>query len=142
MNAEAMKSLEEGLYRKFSTGASVIILEMGFSYGSMLYDQLDKKSKLGPEAEPLSFRLIMQILFKDGLGKITATGDTDSGKLLLFKVANCAFCDAKISDVNCNFLRGILAAMMTGLYRRPYKSSIKCFILDGAHSCEIELVGK
>jgi hypothetical protein len=143
LSADAVRSLQEGLYEKFSTGASVILLEMGFSYGSMLFKLLEGNATSTPESEPLTLRYVIQTLFKGGFGKISFTGDSDSGKSLSFLVHNCAFCEASVTENNCNFLRGVLSATMTGLFRRQYKTSGACSVQqNGDHACRIDLVGK
>jgi len=142
LSADAFRSLEEGLYKKFSTGASVIILEMGMSYGSMLFEILDKKAKASPEADPVNFRSAMQLLFNSGVGKISFTGDLDSGKEISFMISNCAFCDRDLIENNCNLLRGVLIGLMNNLYRRQHKSSLKCSVQNGAHVCKVDLAGK
>ncbi|HYB03297.1 MAG TPA: hypothetical protein VED17_02465 [Nitrososphaerales archaeon] len=142
LSADAFRSLEDGLYKKFSTGASVIILEMGISYGSRLFDILDKKAKSSPEADPVSFRSIMQILFNGGVGKISFAGDLDSGKEITFTVSNCAFCGRDTIESNCNLLRGMLAGLMNSLYRRQHKSNLKCSTENGNHTCKIDLATK
>lgn len=142
LSAEAFQSLESGLYKKFSTGASVIMLEMGVSYGSMLYDIMEKKAKSSPESDPVNLRNIMQILFNGGLGKITVEGDLDSGKEIVFKISNCAFCSKDTSDSNCNLLRGMLVGLMSNLVRRQLKSGLKCSIENGSHCCKIDIIRK
>lgn len=141
LSADAFRSLEEGLYKKFSTGASVIILEMGTSYGSMLFDILEKKAKSSPDADPVSFRSIMQTLFHGGVGKIVPTGDLALGKEISFVIQNCAFCGIDTEN-NCNLLRGILAGLMNSLYRRQHKTSLRCLFENGTHVCKIDLATK
>ncbi len=70
MTSDALSSLQDGLYRKFSTGASVIILEMGFSYGFMLFDSLKQISTTkGPEADPPSAKTLVELMMKTGCGR-------------------------------------------------------------------------
>jgi predicted hydrocarbon binding protein len=142
LSADAFRSLEDGLYKKFSTGASVIILEMGISYGSRLFDILDKKAKTSPDADPVSFRNIMQILFNGGVGKISFSGDLDSAREMTFTVSNCAFCGRDAVESNCNLLRGMLTGLMNSLYRKQHKSNLKCSTENGNHFCKIDLTAK
>ncbi|MDA4111631.1 MAG: hypothetical protein OK439_03775 [Thaumarchaeota archaeon] len=141
LSSEAMRSLQEGLYKKFSTGASVIILEMGVSYGSMLFNEIEKQSKATPESEAVSLRLLTQNLFKEGFGKIAFTGDLESGQALQVLVTNCAFCTKSVSENKCNFLRGVIISMTTRLFSKQFKSNVVCSISQSAeHICKIELV--
>jgi hypothetical protein len=80
LSAEALRSVEDGLYGKFSTGAAVILLEMGFAYGTTLYKVLDANAKSSPDSDPLTLRYVIQTLFKGGFGKISFIEDTESGK--------------------------------------------------------------
>ena len=141
LSADAMRSIQDRLYRKFSTGASVIILEMGSSYGSMVFELLDKKSKLTPESEPLSLRGISQVLFKEGFGKVSVSGEIDAGRTLSFLINSCAFCGSKLVVNDCNFLRGIVAALAGGLFQKQYKSSVTCSTSQSTreHCCKIDL---
>jgi predicted hydrocarbon binding protein len=141
LSSEAMRSLQQNLYKKFSTGASVIILEMGISYGSTLFDEIYKQSKLTPDSEPVTLRSFTQILFKSGLGKIAFSGDLEFGRALEVTVNNCAFCVKNVSENECNFLRGVIMATMTKMFSKQYKSTVACSILQsGEHVCKIELV--
>ncbi len=144
LSAEAMRSMQDRLYKKFSTGASVIILEMGLSYGSMVFELLEKNSKRTPESEPVTARSISQLLFKEGLGKISFSGDMDSGRKLAFVINNCAFCGNKDLGENCNFLRGIIVALTSGVFQKQYKSKTSCSETSGTHEhlCKIELVSQ
>src|SRR5271166_1498403 len=121
-----MRSLQENLYKKFSTGASVIILEMGVSYGNKIFDEIYKQSKLTPESEPVTLRSIAQILFKSGFGKITFTEDTESGRKLNVVVTYCAFCLSSLPENNCNFLRGVILATTGRMFSKQFKSVVVC----------------
>jgi hypothetical protein len=144
LSADAVKLMQDRLYKKFSTGASVIILEMGLSYGSMVFELLDKKSKQTQESEPLTARSISQVLFKEGLGKFSFSGDLENGRNLSVSINNCAFCGNGDLGDNCNFLRGIVVALTGGLFQRQYKSKISCSVSQTTreHLCQIDLVSQ
>jgi hypothetical protein len=143
LSAEALRSVEEGLYGKFSTGAAVILLEMGFAYGMTLYRVLEANAKSSPDSDPLTLRYVIQTLFKGGFGRISFMEDTESGKKFSFTVHNCAFCGHDLADNDCNFLRGVLSASVANLLGREYKSSTSCSVdANQNHVCAIELLKK
>lgn len=143
LTSDAFVSLEEGLYRKFSTGASVIILEMGFSYGSVLFESLNKAAMANKDLDPPNEKSLADLLMKTGCGKLSIEGDIERGSRLSFSVKNCAFCGKRIHELGCNFLRGIIVGLSAGLYAKQYKSTVECVQgKDGAHVCLIGLIGK
>jgi hypothetical protein len=143
MTSDALSSLQDGLYRKFSTGASVIILEMGFSYGSMLFESLNQMATIkGPEADPPNAKALVELMMKTGCGKLTIEGDTERGNNLTVTAKSCVFCEGRSPDYTCNFLRGIVLGLSTGLYAKQYKSRVDCKQINNEHVCHIELLGK
>ena len=143
MSSGAWGSLQDGLFRKFSSGASVIILEMGFSYGSMLFDSLNKDAMANPESDAPSVRDLEELMMKTGCGKLVMSGDLEKGSHLSLVAKSCVFCEGKnAEEYQCNFLRGIVLGLSTGLYAKQYKSVVKCSREADGHICKIELVGK
>lgn len=143
LTSDAFLSLEEGLYRKFSTGASVIILEMGFSYGSVLFESLNKAAMASKDSDPPNEKSLAELLMKTGCGKLSIEGDIEHGTELSFSVKNCAFCGNRAHEFGCNFLRGIILGLSTGLYAKQYKSRVECVQeRDGTRVCLIDLLGK
>jgi len=143
MSSDAWGSLQEGLYRKFSTGASVIILEMGFSYGTMLFDSLNNAAMANHESEAPSLNDLEQLMMKTGCGKLKISGDLEKGSHILLVARSCVFCEGKNAvEYQCNFLRGIVLGLSTGLYAKQYRSLVNCSREADGHVCKIELIGK
>ena len=57
MGSDSWASLQDGLYKRFSTGASIIIQEMDSSLGEMLFDSLSVSVSGKPEATAPSCRI-------------------------------------------------------------------------------------
>ncbi len=143
LTSDAFLSLEEGLYKKFSTGASVIILEMGFSYGSVLFESLNMAAAAHKDSDPPSEKSLADLLMKTGCGKLSIDGDIEHGARLSFSIKNCVFCGNRVHQFSCNFARGIIHGLSTGLYAKQDKSTVECVQdKDGAHLCLIGLIGK
>jgi hypothetical protein len=135
MNSEEWVALRRGLYDKFSSGASVILFDMGVSYGSKIISslkQLDSKNG-APELAKLGAR--------SGWGKVIPTGDLEEGSKITLHIQNCVFCGEDDSKEECNFLRGVSSAIASSLYGREYKSSTKC-TTNGSHVCRVDLVDR
>jgi hypothetical protein len=143
MSSEVWTSLQDGLYRKFSTGASLIILEMGFSYGGVLFDSLSRSAMSQPDSDALDGQDLCRLMFKEGWGKVVLSGDLEKGSRLSFVIRSCVFCEGKDSlDHKCNFIRGIALGLSTGVYAKQYKSTVDCIVDKEGHLCKIELAGK
>ncbi|MDA4130483.1 MAG: hypothetical protein OK457_06905 [Thaumarchaeota archaeon] len=143
MSSDAWASLQDGLYRKFSTGASLIILEMGFSYGAVLFDSLNKSATANPESDSPSTNDLSHLMFNTGCGKVKVSGDLERGSRFSYEVSNCVFCEGKnAEEYKCNFVRGIALGLSTGLYRKEYKSAVNCINSNEGHLCMIELISK
>jgi hypothetical protein len=140
LSSDAWESLENGIYSKFPTNAALIILQMGFSYGSNIAikfappDSESEKIVLDPA-------FLAQVVLKAGWGIVSFTGDLDLGAHFSITIKNCVFCNAK-NSYPCNFLRGVMLGLATKMYRCEYLSSTSCIGENEKHVCKIELVGK
>jgi len=158
MSADSWRSLQNGLYRKFPDKASLIILEMGFDYGSNLAAAIlgeNARSKKTSDASghddlptsPPSPNLIASILTETvrrvGWGVLSISGELQSGTAVSFTVDNCGFCaQTSSSDYPCNFFRGTALGIATRFYSKEYISSTSCANQNGLHQCKINLVSK
>jgi len=138
VGSDGWDSLQEGLYKKFSSGASVIILEMGFSYGSTASSQIPTDTQSG-ESRARSFSSLCGLITNDGWGTLSVSGDIEEGSNIVIFVKNCVFCNKNHPAYPCNFLRGVGLGLATSLYGQPYKSSSTCSIGKAEHFCKIEL---
>ncbi len=140
LTSDAWGSLEDGIYSKFSSNAPLIILQMGFSYGSKLAARLappDEES----EKVTLDPTFLAQLMMKAGWGIVSYTGDIVLGDQSSITIKNCVFCKEK-NSYPCNFVRGTILGLATKMYRREYLSSTTCRVEDDKHVCKIELVSK
>jgi hypothetical protein len=140
LSSEAWESLEDGIYSKFSDNAPLIILQMGFSFGSNL---AMKFAPTGDESERIILNpdLLMELMSKVGWGIFAFTGDLDLGTHFSITIKNCVFCESK-NSYPCNFLRGIILGLASKMYRREYMSSTFCSVENGKHECSIEFSSK
>ena len=123
LSSDAWDSLQDGLYRKFSSGASLIILEMGFSYGANLFDSLKRSATAKAGSDPPNLNDLKRLMLKTGRGKLAISGDLDKGSHLSFAVRSCVFCEGKSAEEDkCNFARGIILGVSTGLYSEAVTS--------------------
>lgn len=137
VGSEGWDSLQEGLYKKFSTGASVIILEMGFSYGSTIASHGSTEAQSG-ESRARSISNLCGLITDAGWGTLSLSGDLEEGSNVVVFVKNCVFCNKKHPSYPCNFLRGVGLGLATVLYQQPYKSSSNCSTGKDEHFCKFE----
>ena len=115
LGADLWAALQDGLFKKFSSGASVIIQEMGNQVGEKLFDSFPRRDDSKSEAS--SAQIIGHIMFNSGCGKYKISGDMQNGATLSFVIRNCAFCESKNApEQKCNFVRGIALGFSTKLY--------------------------
>jgi hypothetical protein len=122
LSSDSSVSLVDGLYSKFADKAPLIILQMGFSYGSNLAKRL---GVLDPETKrtfQVDAMLLVDIMTRAGWGLISSTANQDSGTQASIVVKNCVFCNEKDS-YPCDFLRGVVLGLSTEMYDQQYISS-------------------
>jgi len=154
MSADSWRSLQNGLYRKFPEKASLIILEMGFDYGSNLGTSiLGEKTTSSDTSLPNSLsslpspeqiaEVLTEVVKRVGWGVLTISGELKTGTSVSFAIDNCGFCvQSGASTYPCNFFRGTALGITSRFYSREYLSSTTCSIRNGVHHCEISLVRK
>lgn len=153
MSTDSWKSLQAGLYRKFPENASLIILEMGFDYGTNLASSIlgrGEQTTSSQESEnvrsPIPSPKALEALFREtmvrvGWGVPSFSGDLQGGSSISFTVHNCGFCSVG-SKYPCNFLRGAIIGVATHVYSTKYLSSASCSDENQTHICEIRLAAK
>ena len=137
VGSDGWDSLQEGLYKKFSSGASVIILEMGISYGTTVASQSVLDSQSG-ESRARSIAHLWGLITNAGWGTLSLSGDLEEGSNIVVFVKNCVFCNKNHPNYPCNFLRGVGLGLATALFQQPYRSSSNCSVKE-EHFCKIEL---
>lgn len=149
MSADSLKSLQAGLYRKFPDNAALILLEMGFDYGTNLASSILGKGESRSRAvedvplpSPTALgSLLRETMVRVGWGVLSISGDLESGASLSFTVDNCGFCSPG-SKYPCNFLRGAIIGLAVNVYSRKYLSSTSCTDENQSHVCTIRLTSK
>jgi len=143
MGSDSWASLLDGLYRRFSTGASVIILEMGCSFGEMLFDSLNVSASEKEESRAPSLEDLGNLMFRTACGKYNISGNLEKGNDLSINIRNCVFCEGKnAEEYKCNFVRGIAVGLSAGIYQKEYKSTVACLSDHQGHICKISLTSK
>ena len=140
VGSDGWDTLQEGLYKKFSSGASVIILEMGLYYGSTVASTSVIDSQSG-ESRARSIANLCGLITNAGWGTLSLSGDLEEGSNIVVFVKNCVFCNKNHPNYPCNFLRGVGLGLVTALYQQPYKSSSNCSVKE-EHFCKIETSGE
>jgi predicted hydrocarbon binding protein len=145
--ADAWRSLMLELYKSFSTGAEVILFNMGLSYGSKLASSIGDKaqgkgSSPAPRPRP-DPRFFNRFATNSGWGKVELGGDVETGRNLSVTVTSCVFCEEDDFEHRCPFLRGLGKGIASTLYSRDYDVSAKC-ALNGErqHLREFDLKAK
>ena len=135
LSSNAWRTLTNELYKRFSSGAEVIMFDMGVSYSSELVALLASTAR---GAHPGDFK---HLLMKNGWGKITVGGDLELGTHLAIVITDCVFCgeDGDI-ERNCPFMRGASLGVASALFKSEYKVSSKCNRNKSEiHVCKFEL---
>jgi predicted hydrocarbon binding protein len=136
MNANGWLALTRDLYDKFSSGAAVILYDMGLSYGSAFMSSLDRRPS-PKEIETFSA--------KSGWGEAILSGDLEFGAHLTVTIRECIFCsdyndEDKNANRSCDFMKGVVTSLAQFTFNKSYKDSAKCFQNYGnEHVCKFEL---
>jgi hypothetical protein len=139
LSSDSWVSLVDGLYSKFADKASLIILQMGFSYGSNLAMRLGVLDPATERTFQVDATLLVEIMTKAGWGLVSFTADQYSGTQASIIVKNCVFCKEKDS-YPCDFLRGVILGLSTKMYDQHYISSTSCTVDSaGKHICHINM---
>ena len=143
MGSDSWASLQDGLYKRFSTGASIIIQEMGYALGEMLFDSSSMTASGKPEARAPSVLDLGELMHRTACGKYSIAGNMERGSELTFSIRNCVFCEGKNSEeYKCNFVRGIALGFSTKLYGKEFKSNVYCVQDHQGHLCKIGLTSR
>jgi len=143
ISSSAWMALQEGLYKKFSSGASVIIQEMGNQIGIMVFKSLKNLKDVESESRTINAQVLSQVMFSLAGGKVDISGDVETGSNVCFVIRNCAFCDGeKAEEYKCYFIRGMVTGFSSETYQKEYKSTVNCLQGENGHLCTILLVGR
>ncbi len=140
MGSDSWTALRDGMYKKFSTGAAVIIQDMGNEVGAILLNSLKNSTEQNSDPPTIIIQKLSDAMFKSGFGRYTVTVDSEKGNSLVFSVRSCVFCEGKNSEqYGCNFVRGIAVGFSSELYQKEYKSTVTCLVDKNGHQCKILL---
>jgi predicted hydrocarbon binding protein len=139
MGSDSWASLRDGMYRKFSSGASVIIQEMGTQVGIILFEA--SKSSAKADSEPMTPKFLGQTMYRLGCGRYDVSFDPEKGGgNLVFTIKNCVFCEGeKAIEHKCNFVRGLAVGFISKLFGVEYDSAVDCRKNNDEHVCVISL---
>jgi len=138
MGSDSWTSLRDGMYKKFSSGASVIIQEMGTQVGAIIFDSI--KASADADSDPITPKLLGQTMYKLGCGNYHVSVDSEKDDDLVFTIQSCVFCEGeKAVEYKCNFVRGLAVGFMSKLFGVDYGSTVDCLKNNGEHICMISL---
>src|ERR1700730_3723706 len=133
LGSQAWASLLSTVYGKFSTGAAVILYDMGKPYGVEIAKDLELK-------RTLTARDISKIGKVSGWGNYSVQGDFEFGRFFKFIIKNCVFCLFGTVHEPCQFTRGTMEGMASAIFNTQYDSHVQCSDwLSPNHVCEIVL---
>lgn len=116
VSARSWGIIQQNLFLTFSSGATVVLQEMGRAYGA----DLAKEGKRWSPHAPDALKALQSLAGVSGWGTVTLRGDPiyESGLTITFD--GCVFCSelppAKTGDGVCHFLRGVVGGLTDGLY--------------------------
>lgn len=132
--APAFAIMQEELYRVFSTGASIILMNFGRPYGKNL--AISEKRYTDNPVNILNS--LTRLAATAGWGRVTLAGDKVYEDHLRVVVRNCVFCEyvEKRGTPSCYFLAGVIAGIAEELYGDQTRVSEEKCISKGDDHCE------
>lgn len=127
--------MENTLFQKFSTGAEVILQEMGRTYGRQFGSRLgDSKITMGE-----TWKLARDLARNAGWGDLTIEGGDRSP--LFLTIHDCVFCSevGHLELHSCQFLVGMALGLGDEMFGRQAKATETRCMRAGADACVIEL---
>jgi predicted hydrocarbon binding protein len=116
VSARSWSIIQQNMFLTFSSGAAVVLQEMGRAYGA----DMAKEGKRWSPHPPDALRALQSLAGVSGWGTVTLRGDPIYESGLTIAVDGCVFCSelplAKTGDGACHFLRGIIKGLTDGLY--------------------------
>lgn len=129
--------IEKQLLTVFSTGASVMLKEMGVGYGRGV-----AKEVMAVEKDPSQvLKVLTELCQAAGWGAAEVKGNATKGQGFEVLISRCAFCASGQfgRDAACHFMAGVCAGAATEAFHAPYKAAeVKC-MRKGDPLCVISL---
>jgi predicted hydrocarbon binding protein len=133
LGSRAWSSLLSTVYGKFSSGAAVILYDMGKPYGV----EIAKDLELDKTLTSLDISKIGRI---SGWGNYLVQGDFEFGSFFTFTIKNCVFCQFGKAHEPCHFTRGTMEGIASSIFNTQYDSFVSCTGWESSeHRCEIIL---
>lgn len=132
--------IEKQLYSVFSTGAAVMLSEMGVGYGKGVAKEIMAYAK-----EPyFVLKTLEELSMAAGWGSVEVKGDIDKGSKIEVNISRCAFCALgdTAKEAKCHFLAGVCAGTAAEAFGAPYQVVETQCIRKGDGACVMSLVRK
>jgi predicted hydrocarbon binding protein len=132
--------IEKQLFSVFSTGANVMLSEMGVGYGRGVAKEVMAYTK-----EPyLVLRTLEELSMAAGWGPVEVKGDVEKGEGLLVHNSRCAFCAAGETgkEAKCHFFAGVCAGTAAEAFGASFQAVETRCIRKGDEACVVSLVRK
>jgi len=110
--------MEARLFEKFSSGAAVMLDEMGYSYGMGLAKE-GKKYYSDPAKLIGAVRNLGNV---SGWGTFEVSGDLGTGRMLEITVRDCIFCEGRQPEAanSCQLLVGLIRGLTEVTFGSPF----------------------
>lgn len=129
--------IEKQLRTVFSSGASVILTEIGVAYGKGVAKEVMTSAK-----EPsVVLKSLEELSQSAGWGVVKVRGDLTGGQSLEVQVASCAFCaSGEVGrDARCHFMAGVFAGAAAEAFGVQYiATEVQC-VRKGDPLCVVSL---
>ena len=135
LSARSWGIIQQNMFLTFSSGAAVVLQEMGKAYGQDLAKEAKRWSRHPSEA----LRALQSLAGVSGWGTVTLRGDPIYESGLTISVDGCVFCSelppTKTADGVCYFLRGVLRGLTDGLYGGSHEVKETTCAVRGEDKC-------
>ncbi|MDV3244496.1 MAG: hypothetical protein LYZ66_04890 [Nitrososphaerales archaeon] len=132
-SAKSWQNIEAQLFKTFSTGASVMLEEMGRSYGI----HVAKEAKLTYSQTSKVLETLQSLAAASGWGDVELSGDLAAGTSLEMAFKDCIFCadGVRADSASCHFLVGLAAGIADELYGSSHSAAETACIRAAGKAC-------
>lgn len=129
--------IERRLFKVFSSGASVMLSEMGNGYGRGA-----AKEVMGYVKDPsVILQVLSELSAAAGWGVIEVRGDVQGGSSIDVVITRCAFCadGEKSHEPRCYFITGVTAGVASEAYGAAFRATESQCVRKGDPICLVHL---
>ncbi|MBI3841465.1 MAG: hypothetical protein HY297_05910 [Thaumarchaeota archaeon] len=129
--------IEKQLTKVFSSGAAVMLNEMGSSYGRGV-----AKEVMGFAKDPGTvLKVLEELSAAAGWGSIEVKGDIGRGEVLEVVITDCAFCaDGELGpQPRCQFVGGVTAGVASEAFAAAFRATETQCLRKGDTHCVFHL---